>query len=506
MHEPGGKIAGHIALMVDITERKRTEQSLRLLGYAVEQSKECIIITDTELDFPGPKIVFVNAAFTAMTGYTAEEAMGKTPRFLQGPRTDRTVLRRLRQSLARGEAFAGETINYRKNGTECHLEWQIAPVRNANGKATHFVAIQRDITERQAADKILRASEERFRQLAENLHEVVWIRNVGLRRLEFISAAYERIWQRSLADLSRRPEDWQDAIHPDDRARISEEAELALAGGEFDQSYRIVWPNGSIRWIRARTFPIRDGQGTLVRIAGIAEDITERKLSEQKQENFKGALQTLTNRLFEVQEEERRHLARELHDEIGQSLTAAKLEIEAAKRLKELASVTLRLDDSLAVIERLLGSVRAMSFDLRPALLDEVGLAAAVRGHARSQAERGGLIVQIAVSDSLPRADPSVEIACFRVMQEALTNVLRHARARAVEIRLDCVGGALCLSVRDDGIGFDVAAAEARAASGQTFGLLSMRERVSLAGGSFGCVSTAAQGTRIEVALPINVT
>ena len=157
------------------------------------------------------------------------------------------------------------------------------------------------------------------------------------------------------------------------------------------------------------------------------------------------------------------------------------------------------------MIERLLTSVRTLSLDLRPALLDEVGLAAAVRGHARSHGERGGLAVQLAVEDSLPRGDPSVEIACFRVLQEALTNVLRHARAREVEIRLHCEGDELHLSVRDDGIGFDVAEAEARVASGQTFGLLSMRERVSLAGGRFVCESTAAQGTRIEVALPINV-
>jgi len=148
VRDAAGKVIRITGIASDITERKRAEEELRLLGSAVEQSKESIVITDAELDLPGPRILFVNPAFTQMTGYTAAEAIGKTPRILQGPHTDKTVLRRLRQNLERGEVFAGEAINYRKDGKEFNLEWQIAPLRNAGGKITHFVAIQRDITER----------------------------------------------------------------------------------------------------------------------------------------------------------------------------------------------------------------------------------------------------------------------------------------------------------------------------------------------------------------------
>jgi PAS domain S-box-containing protein len=139
----------------EIAERARAEESLRLLGSAVEQSKEAILITDAELQRPGPRILFVNPAFTNMTGYTAEEAIGQTPRILQGPRTDKTVLNRLRHNLQRGESFAGEGINYRKDGTEFNLEWQIAPIRDPGAKVTHFVAIERDITERKRAQEEL---------------------------------------------------------------------------------------------------------------------------------------------------------------------------------------------------------------------------------------------------------------------------------------------------------------------------------------------------------------
>ena len=143
-----GKVIGIVAMCQDITQRKKAEETLRLLNSAVLQSREAILITDAELDLPGPRVVFVNPAFTNMTGYSQEEAIGKTPRILQGPRTDKTVLSRLRQNLEQGETFEGEAINYRKDGKEFDLEWQIAPIRDVGGTITHFLSIQRDITAR----------------------------------------------------------------------------------------------------------------------------------------------------------------------------------------------------------------------------------------------------------------------------------------------------------------------------------------------------------------------
>jgi PAS domain S-box-containing protein len=142
------KVIGIVVMCQDITNRKSAEETLRLLNSAVLQSRESILITDAELDLPGPRIVFVNPAFTKMTGYAAEEVMGKTPRILQGPRTDKTVTMRLRQDLERGETCEGEVINYRKDGTEFTLEWQVAPIRDEKGAVTHFLALQRDITAR----------------------------------------------------------------------------------------------------------------------------------------------------------------------------------------------------------------------------------------------------------------------------------------------------------------------------------------------------------------------
>ena len=147
------------ALLRENAERKKAEESSRLLGSAVQQAKESIIITDAQLDLPGPAIIFVNPAFTTMTGYTSEEVIGKTPRLLQGPRTDKTVLRRLRETLQKGEVFEGEAVNYRKGGKEFDLEWQVAPLRDSAGAITHFVAIQRDITARKQMETKLTQSQ-----------------------------------------------------------------------------------------------------------------------------------------------------------------------------------------------------------------------------------------------------------------------------------------------------------------------------------------------------------
>ena len=153
VRDAAGNVIRLTGIASDVTERRRAEEMLQLLNSAVLQSKEAITITDANLDLPGPTIIFVNPAFTKMTGYTAEEAIGKTPRILQGARTDKAVLSRLRKNLELGEAFEGETINYRKDGQEFDLEWQIAPIYGPDGKITHFVAIQRDITDQ----KILEA-------------------------------------------------------------------------------------------------------------------------------------------------------------------------------------------------------------------------------------------------------------------------------------------------------------------------------------------------------------
>lgn len=162
-----GTVAWLDGVMFDITARREAEERLRLMETAVEDTTESVLITDTQLDRPGPRIVHVNPGFERLTGYPAEEAIGQTPRILQGEETDPDLLVHLREQLEAGEPFFGETVNYRKDGTPFINEWSISPARNDTGEITHFVAVQRDVTEQREYENRIRAALGKERELSE---------------------------------------------------------------------------------------------------------------------------------------------------------------------------------------------------------------------------------------------------------------------------------------------------------------------------------------------------
>ncbi len=187
-----------------------------------------------------------------------------------------------------------------------------------------------EFTDRIRAEHALRESEERFRELAENIQEIFWVQDAETKELEYVSPAYEQIWRRSTEELAQNPLAWMDCIHPEDRERVGAELMRPPEQRAHDHQYRILWPDGSIRWIRDRAFLVRNEEGRVTRIVGLTGDVTETKLIENQLRQANERQQMLTRRLYEVQERERRHLARELHDEIGQALTAAKINLKSA--------------------------------------------------------------------------------------------------------------------------------------------------------------------------------
>jgi signal transduction histidine kinase len=233
-------------------------------------------------------------------------------------------------------------------------------------------------------------------------------------------------------------------------------------------------------------------------------------------------LHTLSRRLVEAQENERRHMARELHDEVGQALTTVIINLQALQRLLEAPRPEPRperdegrdegrdeapdlltyLEESLQTVRRTLQQVRDLSLDLRPSLLDDLGLAPALRWYTDRQAQRAGFAVHFAADLPETRLHVDVETTCFRVVQEALTNVIRHAQAQRVSIELRQGQEGLELSIRDDGRGFDVERALQHAAGGASLGLLGMQERVQFAGGQIDIQSAPGQGTEIRVSFP----
>jgi signal transduction histidine kinase len=213
-------------------------------------------------------------------------------------------------------------------------------------------------------------------------------------------------------------------------------------------------------------------------------------------------LRILSRQLFHIQEEERRHLARELHDEIGQTLTAAKINLKIIAPDVP-AKVTGRLEDSVQLLDRLLRQVRELSLDLRPPLLDELGLVPTLRWLVDQQAQRAGLRVTFTANVNGLKLAPDVQTACFRMAQEAITNIIRHSGAKNVAVELRREAERLTLRVRDDGTGFDAAAVQRRTTQDFSLGLVSMKERALLVRGGFEVQSAPGQGTEIRAWFPL---
>lgn len=228
-----------------------------------------------------------------------------------------------------------------------------------------------------------------------------------------------------------------------------------------------------------------------------------RQQAEAAREETNRKLQVLSRRLVETQETERRHIARELHDEIGQTLTLAQLNLQAALAQPEIASVQPRLQECLAAVERVLEQVHDISLNLRPSLLDDLGLEPALRWYTQRQAEVVGIKAEFVAAGLPRRLDPRLETECFRIAQEALTNVVRHAQAKSVKVTLKQRQDRLELRVRDDGVGFDVPTGRERAVRGASLGLLSMEERTALLGGGLEIKSAPNHGTEICAWLPL---
>jgi PAS domain S-box-containing protein len=294
-----------------------------------------------------------------------------------------------------------------------------------------------------------------------------------------------------------------------------------LKSGQHDQAfYQTLWQtvldgriwhgeiinrrkNGSLYTEENTITAMRDPRGEITHFISVKEDVTERKLAEEKLKTYSHKLQVLSHRLVEVQETERRNIARELHDEIGQTLTVMQLNLQAVMQSPGTEALTPRLNETLVAVERVLEQVQDISLNLRPSMLDDLGLEPALRWYTERQAALLDLKVEFRADRLEHRLDPLIETECFRVAQEALTNVVRHARASAVTVELGKADGQLHLFVRDDGTGFDVAAVRERAVRGASLGFLSMEERAALAGGGLEYTSIPGHGTEVHAWFPL---
>jgi hypothetical protein len=286
LHDGAGRIVGAMGIFADITERKAAENALR----RSEQRYRDLVESARDVIFtisPEGVITSLNPVFETLTGWPRAAWVGKDFGPLLHPEDLPAGLDRVRSVIGGAAPPPFEIRVQRQGGGHLTVELTATP-QVQEGRVVGVLGVARDVTERKKSEEALRESEERFRQLTGTIKEVFWMTDPDKNEIIYVSPAYEEIWGRTCRGLSENPRGWMEAIHPEDRDRVLRAALSRQATGEYDEEYRIIRPDGSVRWIRDRAYPVRHPAGRVYRIAGIAEDVTEsKKLSEQLRQSQK---------------------------------------------------------------------------------------------------------------------------------------------------------------------------------------------------------------------------
>jgi PAS domain S-box-containing protein len=479
-----GRLAHAFNIMVN--ERKKAERALQKsekeYRNLVDNALLGVYKTNLEGDF-----LYVNEALCNMMEFesSAEMLVGGVLSRYKDPE-DRTVLIEKLRKEHKVENF--EVVLVTRTGNPKHV------MLSASLEGDIISGMIMDITEREQAEKRVKRSEKKFKTIFDNARDGILLVDIETRKFYLGNEALCQMLGYSLDEIITLG---IEEIHPgEDLPYVFEQFEKQRKREtSVARDIPLKKRDGNVIYADINSVPITLGEKTYM--LGMFRDITERKRAQE-------ILRSLSRRLIEVQETDRRFLAGELHDQIGQNLTALgiNLNIIRSQFIEGMDKKTIeRLDDSLKLVEETIGHVRNVMSGLRPPVIDDYGLIAAIRWHAERFSERTGIAALIQEEGYSSRLPLAVETALFRIVQEVLTNVAKHAQAGQVDIILEKVDGLVQLTVSDDGIGFDPAASR-QYKKQPGWGLITIEERAEALGGKVYVKSLHGKGTQIIVKLP----
>jgi PAS domain S-box-containing protein len=474
-----GSIVSWYGTTSDIEDLKRAEDRSRLIINTIPTMAWSIR--------PDGGIEFVNQRWLDYTGLTLEQEIEEPTRPVH-PEDLPRVMERWFADMAGGEYSEDEMRLRRADGEYRWFLVRTAPLRDDRGNILKWYGVSIDIEDRKRA-------ESQSRELIDAIPHQIWSGPAD-GTLDYCNNRWRSYMGLALEDL--RGHGWQTMLHPEDRDRVLRTwRESVISGMPYEQEERHRGADGTYRWFLARGVPLRDAEGRIVRWYGTNTDIEDRKQAEEE-------LRRLSGHLLRSQDEERRRIARELHDSTGQNLVilATMLgQLPAAIHSSERKAKRL-LSECKALADRCVREVRTLSYVLHPPVLDEAGLEDAIRDYVKGFTKRSGIQVELDLSQGLGRMARDVELALFRVVQEALSNIQRHSKNRRAKIRIHG-NSSLTLEISDfiHGAPPDLPKGEA-AHFDVGVGIPSMRERVKLAGGRLD-IETSSQGTVVRVIIPL---
>lgn len=499
VRDDAGELVGFAKITRDISERRAMEERLReseqrLLAFTAH-SPVLMCMKDRD-----GRYTFANDRFLERYSLRRDQVLGRTDADLFTRRHALAASAHDAEVLARGEPLQYEERAAIGDGQRVSMVSKF-PVFDAAGSVVAIGVVASDITDRRLTEQALREQRTLLAEAQKVAGLGSWEWDPDSGRVSWSDELY-RIFGASREATQPSFENYLERVHPDDRQQSGAMVARALMDNRgFSMLERIVRPGGEVRYVRSHGEVVRSERGKPLKILVACLDVTEQRHSEAALRQAAQDLHGLTRRLVQAEEAERRRLARELHDRVGQSLSALNINLDIISRESHSLppAIRQRLQDSLGLVDGTLQSIESVMADLRPPLLDEYGLGAALGWHAEEFSRRTG--VQVTVADRDPagakNARPEAAVALFRIAQEALNNVLKHAKAKSVCVDVSATDEELILDVRDDGQGFDP-----RAARKGRWGMTTMRERAEAAGGQLHIDSTPGQGTRIHARVP----
>ena len=487
-----------IGMGIDITERKKIEKDLKENEEKYRLLFNKSPVSTWMISLPSYNIIDVNDTAIINYGYSREEFLNMNVRDLR-PAED---LERFEKEVVPNEwtknSFGGKWRHLKKNGEILIVEIVTHDFKLGNENARLFLA--NDVTDRERAETELRESESRLKDAQEVAKVGSWETDLGSLKLIW-SAETFRIFEINPQDVQLMHSEFLEFVHPQDRESLNAAFVDSLKNTSINSmEHRIVTKTG-IKTVEERWRIVYNEKGQPIRAVGTCQDITLRKKTEELIQQSQQELRKLYAYLQNVREEERTGIAREIHDELGQQLTGLKMDsFWIMKKIgSEEALVKEKITDMIALIDGTIKTVRRISSELRPGILDDLGLLAALEWQGQEFEKRTGIKANF--HSNLVNFNPGKDLSThiFRVYQEALTNIARHSDATEVDTRIEEKEECLYLSVKDNGQGFDEEEAKAK----NSLGLLGMRERALLFNGELNVESEKLKGTRITLKIPL---
>ena len=487
----------------EMHERMRAEED-KLRQYAVlkaqtEASRDGILIVGED-----GRIILHNRKFSEIWRISPEQS---------GEASGEQIHHYLQDQVANTDEFIKQ-VRYLKDNKDVQSEDVVeltggrffhqysTPIHDDEDAYVGRIWYYRDITEQKQAVDALMESEKRYKRITEAITDYIY--SVRIENNAAIEtrhgAGCETVTGYTEQEFTADPNLWIRMVVEEDRSRVTDLVQQVLAGKAAPAlEHRIVRKDGSLRWIRNTPVQKFDQQGRLQSYDGLIQDITEHKAAQEALKNYSEQLRMLSLKLMEAREAERRHIAHELHDEIGQELTGLKLSVDKVRRTVN-GEAAKKLEMLQQDITSLMVRVRDLSLNLRPSLLDDYGVLPAVQWHFGRYTGQTGVKVNFIHQGMERRFLPEIEIVVFRVVQEALTNTARHAVVDAVNVSI--IGSQYYISVKieDSGAGFN---AESVLKDVGTFGLTGLRERVREVGGNLLVRSAPGAGTQLTITIPL---